>query len=104
MGQKEEVIKMNLLQGLKSSYHYTLDIKYTGAISQNVKYGVFLTKYTDNNGETKNGALTQFEPGCARMAFPCFDEPFFKSSFELKIIRPSQMVAISNMPILRSIK
>ena len=41
---------------------------------------------------------TQFEPCAARRAFPCFDEPNLKASFELEVEIPDGLVALSNMP------
>ncbi len=43
-------------------------------------------------------AYTQFEPMDARRAMPCFDEPEFKTPFDLKITVPKGQLAISNMP------
>ena len=41
---------------------------------------------------------TQFEACDARRAFPCFDEPNLKASFEFEIEIPEGQVALSNMP------
>ena len=44
-------------------------------------------------------AFTQFEPIDARRAFPCFDEPRFKTPFQLTLRVPSGEGAISNTPV-----
>src|SRR5262245_6386965 len=42
-------------------------------------------------------AFTQFEPTDARRAFPCFDEPIYKTPFTIAISVPPGSVALSNM-------
>lgn len=41
-------------------------------------------------------AFTQFEPLEARQAFPCFDEPKFKTTFDTTLRVPAGLVAASN--------
>ncbi|CAF3083526.1 unnamed protein product [Rotaria socialis] len=45
------------------------------------------------------GACTQFEPGYARQAFPCFDEPSFKANFTITIRSHKNLTTLSNMPV-----
>ncbi len=41
-------------------------------------------------------AFTQFEAADARRAFPCFDEPGYKTPYDVSLTVPSGMLAISN--------
>lgn len=43
-------------------------------------------------------AFTQFEPLEARRAFPCFDEPRFKTPFTVSLTVPDGLLAFSNAP------
>jgi alanyl aminopeptidase len=47
-------------------------------------------------------AFTQFEPTSARQAFPCFDEPVFKTPFDVSVRVPADAAAIANTRELRS--
>ncbi len=43
-------------------------------------------------------AFTQFEAADARRAFPCFDEPGYKTPFDVALTVPDGMLALSNGP------
>ena len=45
--------------------------------------------------------MTQFEPLSARRSFPCFDEPSFKTPWDLTLLVPAQAVAAANTRVLR---
>jgi aminopeptidase N len=69
----------------------TLQIKYTGILNDKLR-GFYLGK--DEQGHKY--AATQLEAQDARRAFPSFDEPAYKATFDITAIAPKGMVAISN--------
>src|SRR5579862_7256246 len=70
-----------------------LDLAFTGIILERLR-GFYRSQ--------KSGARyasTQFEAADARRAFPCFDEPEFKSRFAITLVVPAGVVAVSNGPV-----
>ncbi|XP_051154544.1 aminopeptidase N-like isoform X2 [Leptopilina boulardi] len=76
-------------------------IVYSGEAHDDLK-GFYKMTYFNQKGEEKKMAATQFSPIYARHAFPCFDEPAFKAFFKIRIRRPSNFIALSNMPRVNS--
>ncbi|CAJ0950366.1 unnamed protein product [Ranitomeya imitator] len=92
-----EMIAMVLPETLTKGAEYLLSIEYQANLSSSY-YGFYKISYKDEHDNSTWLAATQFEPLAARKAFPCFDEPAFKSTFRLKIRRSAAHVALSNMP------
>src|SRR5438477_11201085 len=68
----------------------TVHIRYTGILNDQLR-GFYLSKA---NG--RKYAVTQFEATDARRAFPGWDEPAYKSTFDISLLIDSGDTAISN--------
>lgn len=66
---------------------YKIRIAYTGVLDDTMTG--FYRSYYDEDTVRKWLGTTQMQSTDARRAFPCFDEPKFKATFDLKIVRPS---------------
>ena len=71
-----------------------LKIDFKGVLSDDLK-GFYKASYKDENNNVKYLATTQFEATDARRAFPCWDEPAFKSTFSVKLCVPDKFSAVS---------
>lgn len=74
----------------------TLHIGFTGILNDRL-LGFYRSKYKDGS-KIKYLATTQFEAADARRAFPCWDRPDAKATFEISIVCGAGLTAISNMP------
>jgi aminopeptidase N/puromycin-sensitive aminopeptidase len=72
----------------------TLAIQYTGILNDKLR-GFYLFK-TDK----RSYAVTQFETSDARWAFPSFDEPAFKATFDIALTVDAGDMVISNSSIV----
>ena len=75
----------------------TLEIAFTGVLND-LLVGFYRSTYTDESGQSHTIATTQFEHSDARRAFPCFDEPSFKATFQVNLTVPVGLAAYSNSP------
>ncbi|MBI3254410.1 MAG: M1 family peptidase, partial [Nitrosarchaeum sp.] len=74
-----------------------VEIAFAGELNDRL-LGFYRSQYKQN-GKTKYLATSQFEAADARRAFPCWDEPQAKATFDISIIAENKFTAISNMPI-----
>jgi len=72
----------------------TIHITYTGILNDEMR-GLYLGK--DDHG--RKYAASQFEATDARRAFPSFDEPAYKATFDITAIADKGQVAISNQKV-----
>jgi len=95
--KKHETITIHF-KSLIDPGDYNLKIQFSGKLDNSLR-GFYLSKYRDNQGIEHKIGTTQFESTDARRAFPCFDEPEFKSVFSISLKLDQSLMAISNSPI-----
>ncbi|KAJ1860586.1 Aminopeptidase 2 mitochondrial [Coemansia sp. RSA 989] len=91
-----------LLPSTCSQLNVQLIISFAGRISDSM-YGLYRSKTRNRHGQPAHMLVTQFQAKCARMAFPCWDEPAIKAEFTLTLTVPSEFTALSNMPVTHSV-
>jgi aminopeptidase N len=72
----------------------SLAIKYTGILNDKLR-GFYLSKT-----KARNYAVTQFEPTDARRAYPSFDEPALKATYDVALVVDAADTAISNTNLI----
>ncbi len=68
---------------------------FTGLLNDQL-HGFYRSTFTGTDGEEHTIATTQFQSTDARRAFPCFDEPDFKATFDITLIVEPDLLALSN--------
>ena len=76
---------------------YTLALSFHGKLTEQTE-GLYLTRYQVGTAD-KLALTTQFQATDARRMFPCWDEPVFRSVFQLTAVVQEKHTAISNMPV-----
>ena len=76
-----------------------LDIKIDfGGVFNEKLVGLYLSRFSGDDGTEHKLATTQFEATHARMCFPCWDEPEFKATFAISLIFDEDLDAVANGP------
>ncbi|ALC45615.1 CG31198 [Drosophila busckii] len=98
---KLEVDQMELTTAsdLVKDKAYILHFNYSGIMEDDM-HGFYRSSYQNDNNETKWLGSTQFQTNHARRAFPSFDEPQFKATFNVTLIRHRTLNSYSNTRLI----
>lgn len=89
---KEELVALVFDEVLKPGRH-TVNVRYDGTLPSHDGRGAYRQ---EERGDWY--VFTQFESTDARRAFPCFDEPGFKTPWQITLDVPKDQLAFANTP------
>lgn len=95
--EKNESLIIQMPKKIKGHARILLD--FVGILNDRL-IGFYRSQYKDKAGITKYLATTQFEAADARRAFPCFDEPAAKATFNIMLVTQRSHTAVSNMNLV----
>jgi aminopeptidase N len=96
-----EFLTLGVANSLVIGAQYFLKIYFKGQLGSSGD-GLYYDSYVDTDGSTKYLAATQMESIEARAAFPCFDEPDLKATYNITIVSKPPSITLSNMNELRT--
>lgn len=89
---------ISFAEKLSKSDKVQLELTFLGQLNDKM-VGFYRSGYTKADGSKGYIATTQMEPTGARQAFPCFDEPALKATFDVTLIADKHLTCLSNMPV-----
>ncbi|XP_019622170.1 PREDICTED: thyrotropin-releasing hormone-degrading ectoenzyme-like [Branchiostoma belcheri] len=100
---KNEFLVLESKTSLETGRRYVIGMKFQGKLLEDMR-GFYRSFYSANSthNDRRYLAVSQFAPMDARKAFPCFDEPAMKATFDVTLVHQSEYTALSNMPIRQS--
>ncbi|XP_020715909.1 glutamyl aminopeptidase [Ceratitis capitata] len=95
-----EFLIITLSEELSAGRVFDIGIIFAGNMDGKIT-GLYSSSYLKEDNSKKLIATSKFEPTYARLAFPCFDEPAMKATFQITLVQPSgdDYHALSNMNI-----
>ena len=72
-----------------------LSMRFDGILNDHL-HGFYRSTYAATDGTPRVIATTQFESTDARRAFPCWDEPDLKATFDITLVIKDGLTAVSN--------
>ncbi|MHA2407002.1 MAG: M1 family metallopeptidase [Candidatus Ranarchaeia archaeon] len=92
---KPQELQLTLPKAMESPV--TIKIEHIGHLNDKL-VGFYRSKYTVD-GQEKYLGVTQFEETHARQAFPCYDHPGKKSTFDIEFVIDEDLIGVANTPI-----
>lgn len=79
---------------------HEITLHFSGKLNAN-GYGLYFSKYRLADGSDKRMLVTQLESIGAREMMPCFDEPAFRTVWDVSVSADEKYTALSNMPVAK---
>ena len=97
--ERNQYLVLNFTSMLPVQRAAVIHVEFAATLREDIVAGLYASSYKNSTGQTVWMAVTQFAAIDARRAFPCFDEPALKSTFDLTIVsQPQWPTVLSNMP------
>lgn len=93
--ERTEYLVVHLQGSLVEGRQYEMDSQFQGELADDLA-GFYRSEYMEGDVK-KVVATTQMQAADARKSFPCFDEPAMKAMFNITLIYPNNLIALSNM-------
>ncbi|XP_001358398.3 glutamyl aminopeptidase [Drosophila pseudoobscura] len=95
-----EFLVLQLAEELSAGINVDLHLGFAGSMANKI-VGLYSSSYVKEDESRKVIATSKFEPTYARQAFPCFDEPALKATFQITLVHPvdGDYHALSNMNV-----
>lgn len=85
-------------QTMEAGSKHILNVEFTGELNDQM-CGFYRSIYKNKNGTESVIACTQMEATDCRRAFPCFDEPALKATFDISITTNDKFEVLSNSSV-----
>ena len=93
--EDNQMVALTFERTLEAQAGYRLSIEFEGILNDQLR-GFYRSTFTSGEGGEQVMALTQFEAADARRAFPCWDEPDFKATFQVTLVIDEGLTGLSN--------
>ncbi|KAL3205467.1 hypothetical protein MRX96_040835 [Rhipicephalus microplus] len=100
LNNSTQQVTLELASFLHAQVNYDISISYVASVSRWPK-GLYKASYELRNGSEMWVLFTRMRPRYARRVFPCFDDPSYRATFDVEVLRRKDFNSISSMPILK---